>query len=662
MDSESREALERRIAELEAEVERLRRASLAATPSGPTVQVPPQFVEPFAEAQRTVAEYFRGASIAPPRATIQIGGDRYVLVRAASLSRGFLSAVRSLYADRGAREALRIGRNILFDLAHVIGLQDAIRFHDAMGLGQPLEKLAAGPVHFAHTGWAFVDILPESDPEPGDGFCLIYRHPYSFEAESWLSAGEETDSPVCIMNAGYSSGWCEASVGQPLTAVEVTCRARGDDHCLFVMASPERVRARVEAFLRREAGEVVEAPDYQVPSFFERKRSEERIREAYERAEAANRAKTQFLANMSHELRTPLNGILGLTRLLQSTDLDAEQRQLVETIGHSGAALLAILNDVLDLSRIEAGKLSTVLGPCDVRQIVREVHEVLHLGAAEKHLALRLAVEAEVPPVLVTDAVRLRQVLLNLVGNAIKFTDRGEVAVEVSWEPYGDGCGALHVEVRDTGIGIAPEDQERLFEEFSQLDGSATRRHGGTGLGLSICRNLVRLLDGSIGVRSQPGKGSTFWFRLPVEVASAPLAVRPPEEATDKWFGTLRGRVLVVEDNRVNQLVARKLLERLGCSVDVAPNGREALERTESEDYDLVLMDCQMPELDGRDATRLLRAREREAGRERVPVVAMTASVMPGDTERCLDAGMDAVLPKPLDFRRLRDVLAGLLP
>jgi signal transduction histidine kinase len=397
----------------------------------------------------------------------------------------------------------------------------------------------------------------------------------------------------------------------------------------------------------------------------------EELEAALATAREATQLRSRFLANMSHEIRTPMNGVLGMTDFLLATKLTAEQQEFAESIKGSADALMALINDILDLSKIEAGKMRLDRVPFQLGATIAEVASMFALEARLKGLEFVSSIPADLPRV-VGDPGRLRQVLRNLLGNALKFTDRGEIGVRAELLNEATNVVQVRFTVHDTGIGMPTDQQSRLFESFTQGDGSSTRRHGGTGVGLAISKQLVELLGGEIGVASEPGHGSRFWFTASFGKASPAETPAPkPVVVQDRIIRSTPRiplaapaacpqkpvpiathlRVLLAEDNEINQRITLRLLEKLGVPADAVVNGREAVQALEKRKYDLVLMDCQMPDMDGFEATAIVRSRE--VGTH-TPICALTANAMEGDRERCLAAGMDDYISKPVGLEKLQ--------
>jgi signal transduction histidine kinase/ActR/RegA family two-component response regulator len=377
-----------------------------------------------------------------------------------------------------------------------------------------------------------------------------------------------------------------------------------------------------------------------------------------EAAESASRAKSEFLANMSHEIRTPMNGIIGMLDLLAKTPLDAQQSEYLQLTRRSANALMGIISDILDLSKIESGRMTLNPERFDLLEMLQDVAALFASPARNKGLDLFLQAPSEMPRMVIGDALRLRQVVSNLVNNAVKFTESGSITIALEY--LGEEAqehlrqARLRICVSDTGIGVPPESLSSIFEEFTQADSSITRRYGGTGLGLAISKKLVEMMGGRIGVQSEVGKGSTFWVELTLPVASGDVKQETEPSPTFCLAGV---RVLLAEDNEVNRLVAVRMLETFGCKVDTALNGAQAVEKALADKYDLILMDVQMPEMDGYEATRHIREVERTTGEHRI-IIAMTAHSLESDRQACLETGMDDYLSKPVKRERLAETLA----
>ena len=449
------------------------------------------------------------------------------------------------------------------------------------------------------------------------------------------------------LNAAYARAWAGENFSLTFTT--------SDGIELFMLMRPRRERNEVQ--------EVI-ASCVEITAL---KEAEHELRAAKERAEAADRAKSEFLAVMSHEIRTPLNAVLGFSALLQQSPMNAEQQSWLKIIGESGESLLALINDILDFSKIEAGHLTLHLEPVSPAVLLDQIGSMFRSRAEAKGVTLDIVAAPDLPPAVLTDAQRLKQILVNLVGNAVKFTPHGSIRVVAYTGVLELDRPAterkLHFSVRDTGIGIPAERRDRLFKPFSQVDSSTTRTYGGTGLGLVICDRLVHLLGGEITVESAPGAGSNFSFSL-----RASLADQSPESAAVVAAQSSvptppvapRVRILVAEDQPQNRDLIRRVLQTRGHRATIVENGRQAVDAATREPFDIVLLDLRMPEMDGYEAARAIRAAH---GEDRQPkIYALTANVFPEDRGRCTAVGMDGILTKPLDFKELFDTIAAATP
>ncbi|MDX2192577.1 MAG: PAS domain-containing protein [Gemmatimonadales bacterium] len=555
---------------------------------------------------------------------VQVVGD---VVDADAGSAGRLTGVLMDVTDRHRQEErLRLMSSV------VVHAHDAVVITEAHPLDEPGPRIVYVNDAFTRlTGYAPEEVIGRSPrllQAPGTDRAALARvrqalrawRPVTEELLNRHKDGEERWVELSIVPVADESGWFTHWVS---VQRDVTARRRAAD--------------AMEAALHRQ-------------------------RELALAAEAAARSKSEFLANMSHEIRTPMNGVLGTLDIVLGTPLEPDQRRLVETSYESARALLQVLDDILDFSKIEAGKLQLVREPFDLRRSVAHVLELFRQRAEPSGLSLTAELDPAIPARLAGDEGRLRQVLLNLVGNAVKFTHDGGVEVRASVQAEDADGLLLRVEVEDSGIGLAPAAAARLFQPFEQADASTTRRYGGTGLGLTICRQLVAMMGGTIGVTSEEGIGSTFTFTVRLgraEDAGAPEAAVAAPAPVTTGAALAGARVLLAEDHPINRMVALELLQPLGVLVDVAEDGAQAVQAAGRTAYDLVLMDCQMPVLDGFEAATAIRAAE-GAGR-RVPIVALTANAMRGDRERCLAAGMDDHVAKPVTRQALLEALGRWL-
>ncbi len=567
---------------------------------------------------------------------------------------GYLAALDRV--PRWSRETVRKAMGFYSKLARMISkanynnviLGDTLaRKEQAEGKLKESEHLFNKAQKIGHLGSWSLDLITSRLIWSDEIYRIFGLQQREFAAsyEGFIDAVHPEDRDA--VNSAYS-----ASVQEGKDGYEIEHRiVRKDTGQLrYVYEKCEHVRDASGRVIRSEG---------MVQDITERKWAEAELRQAKEAAEAANIAKSRFLATMSHEIRTPMNGVIGMLELLQHTGLSREQQEYAENAKRSGIELVHLLNDILDISKIETDKLELELTPFDLRQVISDSISLLSLQAREKGVKLASSIDNDVPAALIGDAGRLRQLIINLVGNAIKFTPEGSVMLHIRNNSEDQRSATIRFQVSDSGIGIANDKLERIFEPFTQVDSSTTRKFGGTGLGLAICKQLVELMGGCIGVESVEGKGSTFWFTVVME-KQTDLDVSPPQpvsaqspsvggQAADSWT-----RLLLVEDDPTAQTIVSKLLKNYGYLVDVAGDGKQALLALQNNDYELVLMDCMMPEMNGYEVTAIIRDPSSAVRRHDIPVIALTGNAMQHDLDKCIAVGMDDHLSKPL-------ILADLL-
>ena len=468
--------LKSRIEELEKENDLLKKGVSSFSADGATVNVPEQFKAIFDAAEETVGKYFEGFKTTPSKGMIEINDERYVLLRASSLSVGFLNIIKDLYSDKGDKEAFRIGRNFLFDIAHVIGLEDAGKFHTSMGLNDPVSKLSAGPVHFAYTGWAYVDILTESSPSPDDNYYLKYNHPYSFEADSWIKAGIESDEPVCIMNAGYSSGWCEESFGIPLTSVEISCRAKGDENCTFIMAPPHKI----DEYLKTEAA-LAGNHHYDVPLFFERKKAEEKIKQSLNE-------KSVLLKEVHHRVKNNLQIISSLLNL-QSNYLDNDDSKSLFKETQNRIKTIALVHEKL----YKSDDVEYV----NLNDYIKSIVSLLSYSFDKDYIDVNYEMSCEsLEKFEIEKAIPCGLIANEILSNSYKYAFPNQFSGEISIELKSSSENCVMI-IRDNGIGM------KTPVDFSNSNS----------LGLELIHSLVGQLEGTLEVSSE--NGTTYHIEFP---------------------------------------------------------------------------------------------------------------------------------------------------
>ena len=620
-----------------------------------TVRVPPEMAPAFAAAEELVARYFEHRRDDPETGTIEIHGERYVLVRAAALSVEFFALVAQLYGEGHERDADDFARNILFDLAHTIGRSDARNFHARMGLADPIARLSAGPVHFAYAGWASVDIDPSSRPSPDD-FYLLYDHPYSFESDAWLRAGKKRKAPACVMNAGYSAGWCSESFGLPLVATEILCRARGDEACRFIMAHPDRLEQLVAEYATGERRVPTLVRPSGIPDFFHRKRAEEELRRARDDLRQRQATKLEALGQLAggiaHDFNNLMSVVIGRSALLlRGVPEEGPTREGLLAIREAGERAATLTRQLLAFGRAQVLSSESV----ELSSVVRGLSRILEALLGER-VTLSLALH-DTSLVIHGDRGNLEQVVMNLAVNA-RDAMPGGGSLRIATRPGTAPCPGVDLppgryavlEVRDDGAGMTAATAARIFDPFFTTKAPGS----GTGLGLSTAYGIVRQSGGDIVVESALAQGSTFSVWLPLVDEAGPVSTDVDGNARHRAG---RGTVLLVEDQVAVRTTVVAMLESLGYSVVACATGAEAITLSSTDaPVDVLVTDVVMPGIGGRETAA--RVRQNRSG---LPVLFVSGFVDDPNLTNAIAEEGALLLAKPFSIEEIATALASLL-
>jgi two-component system cell cycle sensor histidine kinase/response regulator CckA len=608
-----------------------------------TVRVPDSMQELFAKAEDVVARFFQDRIDDPEHGTIQIHGERYVLLRGAALSVEFFDLVRSLYGDRAA-EADEFSRAILFDLAHSVGRSDAKNFHDKMQLKDPIARMSAGPVHFSHSGWAFVEVSDEARPTSDDEFVSVYDHPYSFESDAWVRAGRVSTFPVCIMGSGYSSGWCEESFGLKLVAAEILCRAKGDHTCRFVMAPPERIAARIQEYIARHPELAERAAGFQIPDFFARKRAEEALKRQRDELERELRQKQKLEAlgrlagGVAHDFNNIISVVMGHAVLAQRRigQNEAVAKDLAEII-RAGERAASLTEQLLAFGRSQVARNELL----DINRVVAEMARMIERLIGD-HIQFRLNLAADAAGVY-ADRAQIEQILVNLAVNA---RDAMPAGGTLTVSTAREGEQRVMLTVADTGQGMDEETRARAFEPFFTTKGQS----GGGGLGLSTVYGIVVGAAGTIDIETSPGNGCAVRISLPRHERES---AGPARVAANANVGT----VLVAEDRSELREVIGEALHAFGYGTILAKDAADALRLLSQNErtIEILLTDVVMPGMSGVElASRALELRPS------LSVLFMSGYAPDPDHRALFSSKRRAFLQKPFTPQELAEKLAAL--